>query len=270
MTVQKLVHGTSQRLFVNSMLSCPSSCAYCYLPDLGFEIGKKDECSISSEELIALIENNRSFICGRAGTVLSFGCYSECWSSQTRFITKEVIGHFLKGGNPIQFATKRYVESNQLHDLVCNVLWQGQLTVNISSSTVSKWKSYEKGTSNPEMRFASFNVIHDLGLPAYLYIKPVIDGVTILDLDYYKELIIEKKVFGVIVGSIFSPVGALPPHMVSPIGDGLLECKPCKDEFIIQQELEKVTTVFSTSLEVVEYWRKQERVRNEWGEVVVV
>ena len=254
LVAKELVHGSSQRLFVNSALTCPSWCSYCYLPSLGFEVGKNDALSISAEELILLVENHYLFITGKYGTILSLGCFSECWGSKTKFVTMKIIKYFLKQGNPIQFATKRCVHSNSLLELTDDILWQGQLTVNISSSTVSRWKDFEQGTTLPEKRFVGFEIIPDLGIPAYLYMKPVISDVTIHDLSIYKELIVSKMISGAIVGSLFSLIDEKDLEVAS-IGGGALKCTPCEDEYIIKEEMTSICSVFSTSTEVVDYWR---------------
>ena len=48
---------------------------------------------------------------GKNGTLISFGCYSECWDEKNKPQTIKLIKYFLEKGNQIQVATK-----NQRHN----------------------------------------------------------------------------------------------------------------------------------------------------------
>ena len=70
------VYGAQERIFLNTALGCSARCQYCYLPEL--DIGNRPEY-ISAEETLEMLRNLSYFVPGPLGTILSIGCYSECW-----------------------------------------------------------------------------------------------------------------------------------------------------------------------------------------------
>lgn len=250
------VYGTKSRLFLNSTLGCQSRCSYCYLPKLEMGLGLSNLEHIDSKDIISTVENRQDFIKGRDGTIISLGCYSECWDVSGREITKSLINYFLKLGNPVQFATKRYVAVDELIGLQQLIQWKGQLCIFISSVTITHWQTVERGTDSPQERFSSFEIIKKLGIPTYLYLKPILKGVTIKDLDAYKTIVKEYAVSGVVVGSHFISNKATLDNKTAPIGGGIFRYNSNIDEVLISTELNEMTKTYSESTQVIEFWRK--------------
>lgn len=250
------VYGTESRLFLNSTLGCQSRCSYCYLPKLKMGLGLSNLEHIESKDIISTVENRQDFIKGRTGTIISLGCYSECWDFSGREITKSLITYFLNLGNPVQFATKRYVAADDLIAIQKHIQWQGQLCIFISSVSITHWQTVERGTDSPQIRFSSFEIIKKLGIPTYLYLKPILKGVTIKDLDTYKNIVKEYAVSGVIVGSHFISNKVTIDNKTAPIGGGIFRYNSNDDEILISTELKKVTQTYSESTQAIEFWRK--------------
>lgn len=213
--------GDSSRLFLNLELGCSSSCSYCYLPSEGLQLGKRppSELSRTPEELLSQLQSDERFKPGRNGTLLSIGCFSECWDLATRPRTIQLIEGLLAYDNWIQFATKREILRRDLEPITKGPNWNGQAVAYISSATIRQWNLFERGTTRPDKRFRSFAACQEVGIRSCLYIKPVLPDVTIRDLDLYSELMRQHDVDAV-VGDLFLP-GVATGEIASPISGNL-------------------------------------------------
>lgn len=244
--------GDHKRLFINTSIGCFSSCSYCYLPFFGFEIGKSPMNRLSHKKIIS--ELNDNFKKGKHGTIMSLGCFSDCWDRFNRKESKELIRYFLQQGNPVQLATKQYVNWKDIITFKKLVRWKGQLTIFISCSTITFWKIYEKGTISPQKRFQSFEIVKILDIPTFLYIKPVLKHVTILDVDNFSQ-IMKKYDVNAIVGSAFSKENISKEK--APIGKANLFYNRIVEENMIKKILRKVGKVYTYSVEPINEWRRK-------------
>lgn len=238
------ISGTQERLFLNLELGCNSSCSYCYLPIENIPIGIRPQLSISPEELFNLLIKDTRFISGKSGTILSIGCFSECFDKKNKKNTINFIKKILKFKNWVQVATKRQVFHNDLVEIISSEHWDSQLVVYISSATIAEWTAFESGTTKPNIRFKSFDACNALGVRSFLYIKPVITDVTIRDIENYSNLL-EKFSIDAIVGDVFS-ASVLNTGERSPISENLVVTKP-QDIDIIRLHLSRFGRVFSNS-----------------------
>lgn len=206
------IFGDSERLFLNTELGCASSCSYCYLPIENYPIGSRTLSRISAAQLLAAIEANAQIRRGRSGTLFSIGCFSECWDSRNWRETISLISGLLPLGNNIQVATKRKISSHALAPLASLTGFKAQVHFYISSSTITQWRHYEKGTTPVLKRFESFSVCKEFGISVHLYIKPVLPNITIQDAEKYGDIM---RSYGVsaIVGEQFesNDMGSLAP-----------------------------------------------------------
>ncbi|HEY0939823.1 MAG TPA: hypothetical protein VGE08_06975 [Steroidobacter sp.] len=152
------------------------------------------------------LEADGRFVRGRDGTVLSIGCFSECWDSATRPKTIRLIQSLLAFDNWIQFATKREIRQDDLLPIIESPDWRRQVVAYLSSATITQWVKFERGTTPPERRFKSFLACEASGIRSCLYVKPVLPGVTILDAGLYGSLMRSHGIDAV-VGDIFVPGG---------------------------------------------------------------
>lgn len=240
------VSGDGSRLFLNLELGCSSSCSYCYLPTENMQLGQRPPINStrSPEELIYRLQADKMFKPGRDGTILSIGCFSECWDPAVRQKTIMLIKSLLLHDNWIQFATKREIHRRDLQPIVEDANWRGQAVAYISSATISKWHQFERGTTRPERRFKSFAVCTASGVRSCLYIKPVLPDVTIRDASLYGTLMKDRKV-DVVVGDLFVP-GVASGNTVSPISK-LLHVADHADAVLLRTQLTQHGRVFKNS-----------------------
>ena len=238
-----------ERLFINTSLGCTANCAYCYLPTLKYSKGKKLDNYVTAKKILKDLGNYKELEFGRDGTLISFGCYSECWDERNKKETIKLIKYFLEKGNKIQLSTKKYIDYKELTDISKLIKFYGQLTIFISSATISYSDVLENNTTPPEERFKSFLITKELNIPTILYIKPVLYNITIKDIDLYKEVIKKYNIKDVVVGSIIKTNGK---GEVAPfVNDNSMHAEPIEQEKEIISSLKEVCNVYTKSLQVV-------------------
>lgn len=238
-----------ERLFINTSLGCTANCAYCYLPTLKYSKGKKLDNYVTAEKILKDLENYKELELGRNGTLISFSCYSECWDERNKKETIKLIKYFLEKGNKIQLSTKKYIDYKELTDISKLIKFYGQLTIFISSATISYSDVLENNTTPPKERFKSFLITKELNIPTILYIKPVLYNITIKDIDLYKEVIKKYNIKDVVVGSIIKTNGK---GEVAPfVNDNSMHAEPIEQEKEIISSLKEVCNVYTKSLQVV-------------------
>ena len=188
-------------------------------------------------------------------TLITLGCFSECWDDINKPETIKLIQHFLQNGNQIQLSTKKEItieEAKQFEELI---QYLGQLVVFVSSATISKWNTIEKGTETPDKRFKTFEISRQLNIPTVLYMKPILKGITIKDIDLYKDVINQYQIRDVVVGSIFGEEHS--EETVHFSDKRLLFYNPNSDELQIKQKLMEMgnVRVFSRSSQVTQYYK---------------
>lgn len=208
---------------------------------------------ITAEELIKQVESYKGYKSGKNGTLISFGCYSECWDETNKPQTIKLIDYFLKKGNQVQFSTKRFVDYRDLIEIGNNIKYYGQLTIFVSSATISAWDKFEKGTTEPLQRFKSFEINKELNIPVILYIKPVLLDITIKDINKYIEVIKKYNIKDVVVGSIIKTNGT---GEVAPfVKDNSMHTQPIEQEKDIIDSLSKVCKVYTKSIHVLDNFK---------------
>lgn len=256
------VEGNKERIFLNTALGCESKCKFCYLPSQNYIIGNKPKLSISFEEIVKKLLSHSKFIKGKFGTVLSIGCYSECWSKNNKKITIELIKSLINLGNPIQLATKRIILREEFYDLNSAILWKGQLTIFISSTTVSDYKVWEKSTSNPYKRFGIFTENLDAKIPLCLYLKPILPNITIKDIDIYAKYVTSYNL-QTIVGSMFVYDERSISEQKAPIPSNKLFTVQSNDENTIFNKLFGLNLgTYQNSVQAIEFWRNVQMASN--------
>lgn len=243
------VEGNKDRLFINTVLGCECLCKYCYLPKIGL---LSSNCRvIKSDDLLRKVDECFFFKKGKNGTIISLGCYSECWNSKKE--TKEVIKKLLIYGNPIQFATKKEIELEDLVELKQYINWTNQLSIFVSIPLINQLRRWEINTTKISKRIETINRCIALGVPVYLYIKPVIKNVTILDIDNYIEILKSQTKLEVVLGEMFDNE---PNKRVAPIGNGrLFYVEDSNDYDKIFKTLNKITIVYKSSADAVDKLR---------------
>ena len=188
-------------------------------------------------------------------TLITLGCFSECWDANNKPETIKLIQYFLKRGNQIQLATKKEITIEEARLFENSIQYLGQLIIFVSSATISYWSTIEKGTDSLNKRFNTFKISEKINIPTVLYIKPILKGITIKDVDLYKDIINRYKIKDVVVGSIFGKEHS--DETVHFSDKELLFYNPNSDEIQIINELMKIKNlrVFSRSSQVVKYYK---------------
>ena len=185
----------NRRIFVNTCLGCTGKCSYCYLGKMGYDnssiVGKVKK----AEELIEEIEQAEI----SRDTLITLGCFSECWDYNNKTETIKLIKYFLQRGNQIQLSTKKKICIEEAKEFQNLIQYVGQLVIFISSATISKWEAIESGTDSPSNRFKTFEISKVLNIPIVLYMKPVLKGITIKDIELYIKVIQKYNVENVVV-----------------------------------------------------------------------
>lgn len=243
-----------KRIFVNTCLGCTGQCVYCYLPKMGYDNKSNDLHIKKAEDLISEIESRGI----SKDTLITLGCFSECWDDINKSETKKLITYFLKRGNQIQLSTKKEIKPQEIEPFVELIQYSGQLVIFVSSSTISRWKEIEKNTTEPFKRFRIFNIPKEWNIPTVLYMKPVLRNITKQDIELYKEIIKEHDIKSVVVGSIFEEKETA--ETVHFSDEKKLFYNPIPDELEIKQNLlqQGNVRVFSRSSEVMNYYRNRE------------
>ena len=94
-----------KRIFVNTSLGCTGKCSYCYLSKIVYNNESIVSKIKTSEELIEEIENYGI----SKDTLITLGCFSECWDDSNKPATIKLIKYFLQRGNQIQLSTKKEI-----------------------------------------------------------------------------------------------------------------------------------------------------------------
>lgn len=243
----------NKRIFINTSLGCSGECTYCYLPKMGYKNNSTNYNTISATQIIDLID--KSSIDIGDSTLITIGCYSECWDEYNKKETINLIKYFLKKGNQIQLSTKKQILEDEIKDVLPLIKYYGQLIIFVSSTTISNYTLIEKNTTPISKRFANFTLLNKLNIPVVLYMKPILKGVTINDLDLYKKYIIQYNIKDVVVGSLFtSDVSDEKVHFST---SNKLFYNKIFDEDIIYTELSKITNVYRRSTEVVNKYKNE-------------
>ena len=248
----------NKRIFINTSLGCSGKCSYCYLPQLGYSNNSINFNTTTAEWIIDCLEKSDLKI--NENTLITIGCYSECWDSHNVNETIKLIKHFLKKGNQIQLSTKKQIKESELSDILPLIQYYGQLIVFVSATTISKHHILEKNTTPIEQRFENFILLNKLNIPSVLYIKPVLKGITVKDVDLFKEYIVKHHIANVVVGSIFTNEQS--NETVHFSNKNELFYNKIDDEDILIRELSKNANVYRRSTEAVNSFKVYKYIKN--------
>ena len=152
-------------------------------------------------------------------------------------------------------STKKKICIEEAKEFQNLIQYVGQLVIFISSATISKWETIESGTDSPSNRFKTFEISRVLNIPTVLYMKPVLKGITIKDIELYVKVIQKYNVKNVVVGSIFSDKES--EETVHFSDKEKLFYNPISDEYEIKERLKEIEDlkVYSRSSEVMQYYK---------------
>ncbi|MCI8892975.1 MAG: hypothetical protein HFH34_16940 [Eubacterium sp.] len=256
MNIEKLlVSGQQDRLFINTGMGCKGGCQYCYLPniDIGEVITNIDKTIIIDE--VEKREKDGEFIPGAQGTIVSFGCFTECWDKSIRKLTLEMLIYFLAKGNYIQISTKEYIEQKDMELLCSHLMFKNQLTINVSMPVYYEAKQIEPNTEDVNKRIENFKYNKQYGMDVLLYIKPVLEDITIGSLDVYKKLV-QRYDLSVIVGK-YLYVNREKGNSLQMVGEQEMWQMESEQQRKLVEILRRITKVYENSIQIIEEYRRK-------------
>lgn len=243
----------SDRIFINTCLGCTGACSYCYLPRLGYNNKSNNSPIREASQIIKDIEESGMNIDKQ--TLITLGCFSECWDEKNKPQTIELIRYFLQKGNQIQLSTKKQVTIEDVKQFQDLIKYMGQLVIFVSTASISQWEQIERNTDTPTKRFETFEVSKELNIPTVLYMKPILQGITIQDIELYQKVIKKYGIKDVVVGSIFKEKES--EETVHFSDKNKLFYNPVSDELEIKRKLIGMCNVYSRSSEVMIRYREK-------------
>lgn len=241
------------RIFINTCLGCNGACSYYYLPKMGYKNNQQGSEIRTAKQILDDIKNNGYTI--NQNTLITLGCFSECWDEQNKPQTIELIKYFLSQGNQVQLSTKKEIALEEVISFQELIQYLGQLVIFVSSASISEWDKFERNTDKPNNRFKTFDISNKLDIPTVLYMKPVLQGITIRDMDLYKQVINSYNVKDVVVGSIFREQQS--EETVHFSNKNQLFYNPVSDEMVIKSSLRGICNVYSRSSQVMQTYKKR-------------
>ncbi len=259
----EFVYGKKERMFINTEIGCRAKCSYCYLPNLQQHQKRID--SISSHDACGFVERNPLFHRGEDGTILSIGCYSECFTETNILKTKEIIEQLMPYGNYIQLATKQEVPQSIIDAIIHHRRFEQQVIIYISIPTISAKDQLEEGTSPIRIRIRNIKrcVLNDI--PVVLYIKPFIEGVTNKDIRLFMDISRNNNI-SVVIGERLTVMSMKNPMSASEVGEGKLS--NCNNNLLYNRfinSFSKYCRCYKHSTDIIEYYRSMRKNYNDRG-----
>lgn len=247
--MKHFVYGDRYRIFFNTALGCSARCQYCYLPEMGLGHAPK---YISAEDTLAMFKQSDVFVPGPQGTILSLGCYSECWDSQNKSETIKLLSNLTVYGNYIQMATKQVFSRAELEEINSMVLYPGQIGLYLSAPTLSYSEELEPGTALPQERLAPLQWKEELkNIYFALYIKPVIPSITLNDGAIYGRLMKNYQLSAIVGPLLTKGVGDV------LVGEGSLREIGSNESDSLRSMLESYGSVYTHSTQIIDNLRYQ-------------
>ena len=187
---------------VHPGLGCPNNCLYCYLIDFGPKFREPKPYKLNGFEVSLSLLYNKWFVPGKMGTFIAIG--SVCEPFHPIFYEKTIdylksFAKYLK--NPMQFSTKMFLNTDQVHEIV-EAVNQQPLNPLITIITIKYAKKLEPNAPSPDERFETISNMRDAGLKPVLFLRPIIPGVTDEEFEQILERASNAGAVGVVAGSL--------------------------------------------------------------------
>jgi len=187
-------------LTVHSAVGCPLRCNYCYIQDMGFDFIQARPYALRGVELAYALISNKYFIPGLEGTYLPFGSISEPFLSNVIDRTLEYMTHISRYlGNPMQFSTKMFLSEAIVRRLKSIDAPISPLITIVATRTS---KILEPNAPPVSRRLESIRVLRAHGFYPILFLRPLIPGVSLEEIEEVIEVSKEAGAIGVVVGNL--------------------------------------------------------------------
>lgn len=245
----KHVYGTKERIFVNTTIGCSAACKYCYLPKI-----KKnaDIIRVSPQKIYEEVSNMKEFIAGKNNTIVSLGCYSDCFAEENISDTLELIRYFCKSENYIQVSSKQIVTREICESITASRFFGDQVSVYISIPTCSRISDVEPGTATLEDRIKNIRLCKEYGINVVLYIKPFLNMITSHDINKYVQIVSDNEI-PIVVGDYLNINRT---KKMAYIGQNMLfEEESTSEMKDFYSRVSQYTNVYHHSTDYIEYLR---------------
>lgn len=186
-------------LTVHTGIGCPLQCAYCYIYSMGFKPSFK-EYPLSGLQLVYALALNKSFVPGPNGTLIALGSVTEPFLPLSKEKTLEYIESIKKYlGNPVQFSTKMILDTKDVERL--RVI-DPVVSPLVSVSTLSYQKILEPYAPPVEKRFETLRLLRMYGFRPFLFLRPIIPGITDREVGEILEFAASSGAYGVVTGAL--------------------------------------------------------------------
>ncbi len=189
----------SNRVFVSLSLSCPGRCSFCYIESLVQDQKAKSKDGASEfGKLIALtLSNDDRFKKGKNGTTILLGGFTDPLHKSNIAESLGFIDEISVHGNLIHLATRYGFGKSHIDNITTEKY--NNLIINYSLS------SFEDGVEvkNQSERFKEAKQLIARGLKVSLYLRPILPGKTIREIDKIIKECKESGIAKVVVGGLY-------------------------------------------------------------------
>jgi len=188
-------------LAIHSVVGCSARCAYCYVPDMGFDFARARPYGLAKEELLYALLTNPYFFPTIAGTYLPFGSIGEPFHPAGAKKTLEYMAGVARIlGNPIQFSTKMLVSERLADEL--GKIGGSPISPLITVVTLREHRRLEPGAPPPRARLDGMRALRKRGFHPFLFFRPIIPGVNVEEAEEIFEEARESGAVGVVLGGL--------------------------------------------------------------------
>lgn len=187
-------------LTIHTSIGCVYQCRYCYIYDMGFK-PTITPYPLTGIQLVYALLLNKYFIPSANGTYLAIGSVSEPF----HLLVKEKTIEYIKAiytylGNPVQFSTKAFISKYDAEKIA--KASNNKISPLITIITMSNWHNLEPYAPTPEKRLETVRNLREAGLKPFLFIRPIIPGVTDREFKEIIDLGGEYGAVGVVAGGL--------------------------------------------------------------------
>lgn len=182
---------------IHTGIGCSIACSYCYIYDMGFP-AKVRPYPLTALELVYALARNPYIVPHK--TFAAYGSVTEPFLSETRDKAIMYIANVYKWlFLPSQISTKISID-DELAKKLKNT--DPSISVLITLVTIDKASELEGFAPSPLDRLKGIQIASRHNLSIYLFIRPIIPGVTDRELNTIIKLGAEYNVKGVVFGSL--------------------------------------------------------------------
>lgn len=186
-------------LTIHPATGCVYNCLYCYIEDMNFSMNEITPYKLTGLELAYAVAKNSNVAVGYHGTYFAVGSITEPFHPKVVNKTLEYLNAIkLYLGNHTQISTKSYISL----ELAKKIRSMAEPNLSFLITIIDLSGKLEPKAPPPKLRFESIANLSKVGFKTVLFIRPVIPGLTDIQLRTLIELAKSYGADGVIVGTL--------------------------------------------------------------------